>query len=83
MNPCLTDDVYSFGMIFWEILTQKQPYQGFGWKKIRRVVIGGYTPGVPRNFKDSIKELLMLCWSSDPLLRPPFSKIAYLLENSE
>ena len=83
LNPSITDDVYSFGMILWEIFTQKQPYQGFEWKKLRRIVIGGYTPGVPRSFKESIKDILIMCWSSDPLLRPSFSKIAYQISKIE
>ena len=70
-------------MILWEIFTQKQPYQGFKWKKLRRIVIGGYTPGIPRNLKNSIKDLILICWSSDPLLRPSFSKIVYQLSKIE
>jgi Protein tyrosine and serine/threonine kinase len=82
-NPSFTDDVYSYGMILWEIFTEKLPYQGFEWKKLRKIVIGGYTPGVPKNLKDSIKELLNMCWNSDPLLRPSFSRIVYQINKIE
>lgn len=40
-------DVYAFGILLWEIATQKAPYEGITSVKIISSVIGGLRPMVP------------------------------------
>ncbi|KAL1537562.1 hypothetical protein AAHA92_30060 [Salvia divinorum] len=70
-------DVFSFGIVLWEILTGEEPYANMHYGAI----IGGIVnntlrPPVP-NFCDAEWRLLMeQCWAPDPLLRPTFTDIA-------
>ncbi|XP_023542191.1 uncharacterized protein LOC111802158 [Cucurbita pepo subsp. pepo] len=70
-------DVFSFGIVLWEILTGEEPYANMHYGAI----IGGIVnntlrPPVP-NFCDPDWILLMeQCWSPDPVARPSFTDIA-------
>ncbi|KAF8408603.1 hypothetical protein HHK36_004666 [Tetracentron sinense] len=70
-------DVFSFGIVLWEILTGEEPYANMHYGAI----IGGIVnntlrPHVP-NFCDTEWRMLMeQCWAPDPLARPSFTEIA-------
>ncbi|KAH9747257.1 protein kinase domain-containing protein [Citrus sinensis] len=70
-------DVFSFGIVLWEILTGEEPYANMHYGAI----IGGIVnntlrPPVP-GFCDSEWRLLMeQCWAPDPVVRPSFTEIA-------
>nr|XP_023892148.1 uncharacterized protein LOC112004154 [Quercus suber]XP_023892150.1 uncharacterized protein LOC112004154 [Quercus suber]XP_023892151.1 uncharacterized protein LOC112004154 [Quercus suber]POE61187.1 serine/threonine-protein kinase edr1 [Quercus suber] len=70
-------DVFSFGIVLWEILTGEEPYANMHYGAI----IGGIVnntlrPPVP-SFCDSEWRLLMeQCWAPDPVARPSFTEIA-------
>ncbi|KAG8385102.1 hypothetical protein BUALT_Bualt03G0006500 [Buddleja alternifolia] len=70
-------DVFSFGIVLWEILTGEEPYANMHYGAI----IGGIVnntlrPPVP-SFCDAEWRLLMeQCWAPDPLARPCFTEIA-------
>lgn len=60
-------DVYSLGVIFWELLT-KQQY--FGEVKfmalLEDLVKEGQRPPIPDSCIPSYKQLIEDCWASDP-----------------
>jgi tRNA A-37 threonylcarbamoyl transferase component Bud32 len=70
-------DVFSFGIVLWEILTGEEPYANMHYGAI----IGGIVnntlrPPVP-SFCDTEWKLLMeQCWAPDPVVRPTFTEIA-------
>ncbi|KAF8411282.1 hypothetical protein HHK36_003829 [Tetracentron sinense] len=70
-------DVFSFGIVLWEILTGEEPYANMHYGAI----IGGIVnntlrPHVP-NFCDAEwRRLMEQCWAPDPLARPSFTEIA-------
>ncbi|XP_057970135.1 uncharacterized protein LOC131159329 isoform X2 [Malania oleifera] len=70
-------DVFSFGIVLWEILTGEEPYANMHYGAI----IGGIVnntlrPPVP-GFCDPEWRLLMeQCWAPDPVARPSFTEIA-------
>ncbi|XP_062096490.1 uncharacterized protein LOC133802234 [Humulus lupulus] len=70
-------DVFSFGIVLWEILTGEEPYANMHYGAI----IGGIVnntlrPPVP-SYCDSEWRLLMeQCWAPDPIGRPSFTEIA-------
>jgi serine/threonine protein kinase len=69
-------DVYSFGIIMWEILTGQEPYAGMH----HGGVIGGILsntlrPTVPASCDPQWRELMEQCWSNEPDKRPTFTEV--------
>ena len=80
-------DVYSFGILFWEILSGKIPYQELNdniktCDNIEKMIIKGYRPSLdilPDDTPSCIIDLIKDCWSSKPLCRPSLGKIISIL----
>ncbi|KAI8001280.1 putative serine/threonine-protein kinase SIS8 [Camellia lanceoleosa] len=70
-------DVFSFGIVLWEILTGEEPYANMHYGAI----IGGIVnntlrPHVPNYCDPEWKLLMEQCWAPDPIARPSFTEIA-------
>ena len=73
-------DVYSFGILLWEILSCRVAFEQFCTSDYKQVIFQGYRPSIePSNFTVHTKSLVKECWSSDIMKRPVFSRIASLL----
>ena len=80
-------DVYSFGILFWEILTGKIPFQELKENpntcdKIEQMIIDGYRPSLdvlPNDISPCIIEIIKQCWNSKPSERPSLGKIISIL----
>ena len=77
-------DVYSFGILFWEILTGKRAFQEL--KETRenteQMIIDGYRPSLdilPNDTHSCIVRILKDCWSSKAYERPTLGKIISVL----
>lgn len=69
-------DVYSFGVIFWQILSGSMPFKSMSKKGyMEKVVVGGQRPKVDVNWSPRLKTLLESCWLEDKNQRPDFSVI--------
>eukprot|EP00026_Physarum_polycephalum_P006170 Phypoly_transcript_06211.p1 GENE.Phypoly_transcript_06211~~Phypoly_transcript_06211.p1 ORF type:complete len:603 (-),score=87.25 Phypoly_transcript_06211:16-1776(-) len=77
-------DVYSFGIILWELVYTSKPWAGFHSMRITQYVTGGKRPSIsstPPNTPALIMSLMELCWAQEPHLRPSFATILRELES--
>jgi len=66
-------DVYSYGIIFWELFSRKIPYADVSSFEIPvKVAKEGLRPKIPDNVPKSISKLMKQCWHAKPTKRPSF-----------
>ena len=78
-------DVYSFGMIVYEIITNDEPYPSCAnMFSLLSMVKNGERPIFRSPPPDAYKDLIELCWDNNPLNRPTFEEILLeLRENTD
>eukprot|EP01090_Pellita_catalonica_P018148 TRINITY_DN5740_c0_g1_i1.p1 TRINITY_DN5740_c0_g1~~TRINITY_DN5740_c0_g1_i1.p1 ORF type:complete len:304 (-),score=36.06 TRINITY_DN5740_c0_g1_i1:36-947(-) len=69
-------DVYSFAIIWWELITQTHPFNNLPnpWQ-VTGAVMGGARPPVNPAWPAALRSLLISCWDADPKVRPTFKVI--------
>lgn len=73
-------DVYSFGILVWQMARDRIPFKGLGRDEfMKSVVKGGLRPEVDQTWPAGFQELLQSCWHTDPQARPSFSQIVQQL----
>lgn len=74
-------DVFSYGVVLWEIVTYaNQPYQGMSNEQALNYILEGRTMRRPReNCSDKIYSIMQNCWKYKPEDRITFTEIVELL----
>jgi serine/threonine protein kinase len=69
-------DVFSYGVILWELCTLLQPWEGMNPMQVVGAV--GFQHrrlDIPGSVDPAVAEIIKRCWQTDPRLRPSFSEI--------
>eukprot|EP01127_Copromyxa_protea_P017779 TRINITY_DN5466_c0_g1_i1.p1 TRINITY_DN5466_c0_g1~~TRINITY_DN5466_c0_g1_i1.p1 ORF type:complete len:686 (+),score=105.96 TRINITY_DN5466_c0_g1_i1:16-2073(+) len=68
-------DVYSFGIICWELLTREKPFGDVAAFSVPLLVTKGERPPIPKDCSKEYKSFISKCWHKRPQQRPDFQKI--------
>ncbi|KAH3746169.1 tyrosine protein kinase [Pelomyxa schiedti] len=71
-------DVFSYGVMLWQILTEMQPYQSL--KDFYSFVIAGNREEIPATAPPEYAQLIVDCWDQKPSERPSFLTVISVLE---
>ncbi|XP_039294367.1 LOW QUALITY PROTEIN: uncharacterized protein LOC111049777 [Nilaparvata lugens] len=74
-------DVWSYGVLLWELLTGETPYKGINTLTVAYgVAVNKLTLPIPSTCPEPWKNLMEACWDSDPHRRPTFGNILMELD---
>ncbi|KAF7820251.1 serine/threonine-protein kinase CTR1-like isoform X1 [Senna tora] len=74
-------DVFSFGVILWELVTLQQPWRNLNPSQVVAAVgFMGKRLEIPSYVHPQVAALIELCWASEPQRRPSFSYIMNCLQ---
>ena len=73
-------DVYSFAMIFYNMLTGEPPFANLdGLKAAWDAAVERDRPPIPRNIDEALARLCKSAWADDPRARPSFKAVLEIL----
>jgi serine/threonine protein kinase/CRISPR/Cas system CSM-associated protein Csm2 small subunit len=76
-------DVYSYGMLMYELFTKRPPWAGMSSDQIVGEVREKLNrPQIPDAIPPVFERLIRACWASSPAERPTFQKISMVLQMS-
>ncbi|PWZ57720.1 Serine/threonine-protein kinase EDR1 [Zea mays] len=74
-------DVYSFGVILWELATLRMPWSGMNPMQVVGAV--GFQDrrlDIPKEVDPLVARIIFECWQKDPNLRPSFAQLTSALK---
>ena len=77
-------DVWSFGVLMWEIVTLgSTPYAGMKAQEVIKFINSGKRLEMPKHCKREIYNIMFYCWNADPSKRPEWGGADGLITDFE
>jgi tRNA A-37 threonylcarbamoyl transferase component Bud32 len=74
-------DVFSFGVILWELCTMQQPWGGMNpMQVVGAVGFQSRRLDIPDDIDPAVSDIIKQCWETEPKLRPSFAEIMAALK---
>jgi serine/threonine protein kinase len=73
-------DVFSFGIIMWQVATRKEPYAGRNFMGVSLDVLEGKRPQIPNDCPPEFKKVIMKCWHASADKRPKMEDVVTFLD---
>jgi serine/threonine protein kinase len=75
-------DIYSYGMILWEMVTRETPFDGLVTSQvIYKVLFHRQRPDLPASTPEGLSDLIRRSWADDPDERPEFEEIVHVFKS--
>lgn len=78
----LKADVFSFAMVFVELLTWRSPWGKMG-REVQEKLNSGERPSLPKELPDFVSFIVECCWCAEPTARPTFTDVCSMLQNAK
>eukprot|EP00546_Thalassionema_frauenfeldii_P016151 CAMPEP_0178901634 /NCGR_PEP_ID=MMETSP0786-20121207/4144_1 /TAXON_ID=186022 /ORGANISM="Thalassionema frauenfeldii, Strain CCMP 1798" /LENGTH=815 /DNA_ID=CAMNT_0020572783 /DNA_START=823 /DNA_END=3268 /DNA_ORIENTATION=- len=72
-------DVYSFGILLWQLITREIPFATMTPIQAAFSVAEGLRPEIPDTTPSRLREIIVSCWNHDAHKRPSFTYVAMAL----
>lgn len=80
VTETLMSNVYSFGMVLWEMVTSEAAYSAYSPVQAAvGIAACGLRPEIPKDCPQILRSLMTKCWNNCPSKRPQFSEILSIL----
>eukprot|EP00002_Diphylleia_rotans_P031228 TRINITY_DN647_c0_g1_i1.p1 TRINITY_DN647_c0_g1~~TRINITY_DN647_c0_g1_i1.p1 ORF type:complete len:296 (+),score=49.26 TRINITY_DN647_c0_g1_i1:185-1072(+) len=75
IHPSKESDVFSIGMLMWELWTRKTPFEGLNSLKVGGDMVSGVRPQDPADCPQEYLNLMKACWALEKNQRPTIPEI--------
>jgi tRNA A-37 threonylcarbamoyl transferase component Bud32 len=72
-------DVYSFGILWWQMMTRKVPFDGINGMNVAMQVLDNKRPPIPGDVPADITGMIVKCWHRNPDKRPSMTSVVNFL----
>ncbi|XP_062514254.1 uncharacterized protein LOC134189877 [Corticium candelabrum] len=77
-------DVYSFGIVMWEIWSRKVPYEDCHFRSVidlKSAVLRGVRPTISDDTQNDYVNFMRRCWAADSAARPSFQEVVFRIDD--